>query len=155
MMDEQRQRVWDDYFLEIADVVRTKSKDRSTQIGAVIVGKDKQIVSTGFNGFPRGINEEAQLRWARPLKYQFLVHAERNAIYNAARTGVSLAGCTLYVLGFEHPTVCSECARAIIQAGITRVVGKGYKDLPESWLADMTFASALLAEAGVEFIGLS
>lgn len=155
MTDEQRQRVWDDYFLEIANVVRTKSKDRSTQIGAVIVGHDKQIVSTGFNGFPRGINEETQLRWARPLKYQFLVHAERNAIYNAARTGVSLATCTLYVFGFDHPTVCSECARAIIQSGITRVVGKGCKAIPENWIDDMKFASALLEEASVEFVGLS
>lgn len=156
MTDEQRQRMWDEYFLEIADVVRTKSKDRSTQIGAVIVGLDKQIVSTGFNGFPRGVYEADPIRWQRPVKYQFLVHAERNAIYNAARTGVSLAGCTMYVFGFGPPTVpCTECTKAVIQAGITRVVGKAHKAVPENWITDVNFAVALLGEVGVEFVELS
>lgn len=150
--DQQRQRVWDDYFLGIADVVRTKSKDPSTQVGAIIVGQDHQIVSTGFNGFPRGINETDASRWERPLKYQFVEHAERNGIYNAARTGVSLIRCTLYLVGIGPPTSpCTECAKAVIQSGITRVVGKAYKPLPGAWHADCAFAQALLAEAGVRF----
>lgn len=150
MTISERQRVWDTYFIDIADAVRRKSKDTSTQVGAVIVGHDKQIVSTGFNGFPRGIDETDPARWERPIKYQYVEHAERNAIYNAARTGVSLTGCTLYLVGMGPPCVpCTECAKAVIQSGITRVVGKAYKPLPESWNDDLEFASALMKEAGV------
>lgn len=154
--DQQRQLVWDNYFLDIAEVVRKKSKDPSTQCGAVIVGRDKQIVSTGFNGFPRGIDETDDSRWERPVKYQFVEHAERNAIYNAARTGVSLAGCTVYLVGLGPPTLsCVECSKALIQSGITRVCGRAYKSVPENWVDDFNFASALLEEADVEFVELS
>ncbi len=131
-------------------MVRTKSKDPNTKIGAVIVGLDKQIVSTGFNGFPRGIDETDSRRWERPIKYRYVEHAERNSIYNAARTGVSLSGCTLYLVGFGPLTVpCVECTRAVIQSGITSVCGRAYKEVPESWADDSDFAIALLAEAGV------
>lgn len=148
--DQQRQLVWDNYFLDIAEVVRKKSKDPSTKCGAVIVGRDKQIVSTGFNGFPRGIDEDDPSRWERPVKYQFVEHAERNAIYNAARTGVSLAGCTVYLVGLGPPTLpCVECAKAIIQSGIKRVCGRAYKTMPESWADDFRFSGALLREADV------
>ena len=152
--DQQRQPIWDNYFLEIADVVRRKSKDISTKCGAVIVGRDKQIVSTGFNGFPRGIDETDPKRWTRPLKYQFVEHAERNAIYNAARFGIALDGCTLYLFGMGPPTSpCIECAKAVIQSGIVRVVGRAYKVVPETWVDDFAFAGTLLSEAGVEFMG--
>ena len=150
------QRRWDEYFIAITDVVRKKSKDPSTKIGAVIVGPDKQIVSTGFNGFPRGIDETDSVRWERPVKYQFVEHAERNAVYNAARTGVSLMGCTLYLVGMGPPTVpCIECAKAIIQVGIVRVCGKACKPVPDTWADDFTFAAALLKEAGVEYAELT
>lgn len=143
---------WDTYFIAIADVVRTKSKDPSSKIGAVIIGQHKQIVSTGFNGFPRGVDETDATRWERPIKYQYVEHAERNAIYNAARTGVSLSGCTLYLVGMGPPTVpCVECAKAIIQAGIVRVVGQAFREVPAHWEEDFAFAQALLREAGVEF----
>lgn len=147
---------WDSYFLDIAEVVRQKSKDNSSKIGAVIVGLDNQVVSTGFNGFPRGIEEDDPARWERPIKYQYVAHAERNAIYCAARTGVALRGCTLYLVGMGPPTYpCVECAKAIIQSGITRVVGKGYKPVPESWVEDLKFAGALLLEAGIEYVEFS
>jgi dCMP deaminase len=149
MTSQQR---WDQYFIDIANVVRTKSKDPSTTIGAVIVGQEKQTVSTGFNGFPRGLDETDPSRWERPIKYQYVEHAERNAIYNAARTGVSLVGCTLYLVGMGPPSVpCTECARGIIQAGIVRVCGKGYKPPSDAWLDDFAFSRALLAEAGVVY----
>lgn len=150
------QERWDNYFLDIADVVRRKSKDPSTQIGAVIVGRDRQIVSTGFNGFPRNIDESDPARWERPIKYQFVEHAERNAIYNAARTGVSLKDCTLYLIGMGPPcTPCTACAKAVIQSGVTRVVGRSYKALSKTWVNDFTFATALLQEAGVTLVELS
>jgi dCMP deaminase len=106
---------WIEYFREIATVVAKKSKDNRTNIGAVIVGKDNEIVSTGYNSFPRGINDDVPERQEKPEKYHWFEHAERNAIYNAARIGVSTKGCTIYL---SHWFPCVECTRAIIQSGI-------------------------------------
>ena len=109
---------WVEYFQNLAHQVKLKSKDERTQIGAVIVGKDKEIVSTGYNSFPRGIDDNIKERQERPEKYFWFEHAERNAIYNAARIGVSTKGCTMY-LSCGIP--CSDCARGIINAGIVRI----------------------------------
>lgn len=142
---------WDKYFLDIADVVRQKSKDPSTQVGTVIVGPDHEIRSTGFNGFPRGIDESINERWVRPEKYQWVSHAERNALDNATRNGTPTKGCTLYLVGFGPPVVpCVECTKSVIQTGIIRVVGRAYKDVPENWVEDYQFAGRLLDEAKVE-----
>ena len=88
---------WNRYFFNIAEEVKKKSKDKNTQIGAVIVGQDKEIVSTGYNSFPRGIDDNKIERQEKPEKYFWFEHAERNAIYNAARIGVSTKGCTIYL----------------------------------------------------------
>ncbi len=129
---------WDEYYIKLAMLIASKSKDPSTQVGCVIVGPDYEIRSTGFNGFPRGVHEEnyktppiasglswhdvdVSDRWERPAKYEWVEHAERNAIYNAARVGVSLKGCTAY-LNWE-PRPCVECCKGFIQAGIINVVG--------------------------------
>lgn len=109
---------WVDYYREIAHVVKTKSKDQSTQIGCVIVGKGNEIISTGYNSFPRGINDYDESRQERPEKYFWMEHAERNAIYNAARIGVSTMGSTIYM---TCAISCADCARAIINAGIVKV----------------------------------
>jgi len=109
---------WVEYFQNLAHQVKLKSKDENTQIGAVIVGKDKEIVSTGYNSFPRGIKDNKKERQERPEKYFWFEHAERNAIYNAARIGVSTKGCTIY-LSCGIP--CADCARGIINAGIVRI----------------------------------
>ena len=109
---------WTEYFRELAHTVKKKSKDKNTQIGAVIVGTDKEIVSTGYNSFPRGINDGVSERQERPEKYHWFEHGERNAIYNAARIGVSTKGTTMY-LSCGIP--CSDCARGIINAGIVRI----------------------------------
>ena len=109
---------WVEYFRNLTHQVKLKSKDKNTQIGAVIVGKDKEIVSTGYNSFPRGIDDGDFERQERPEKYYWFEHAERNAIYNAARIGVSTKGCTMY-LSCGIP--CADCARGIINAGITRI----------------------------------
>jgi dCMP deaminase len=109
---------WVEYFRNLAHQVKLKSKDQNTQIGAVIVGKDKEIVSTGYNSFPRGLKDNILKRQERPEKYYWFEHGERNAIYNAARIGVSTKGCTMY-LSCGIP--CADCARGIINAGITRI----------------------------------
>ena len=110
---------WDEYFINIAEQVKLKSKDIKTQIGVVLVGKDNEIVSTGYNSFPRGINDDMDERQERPEKYFWFEHAERNAIYNAARIGVSTLGTTMYM---TCDISCADCARGIISAGITKVV---------------------------------
>ena len=108
---------WDNYYLDICKAVAARSKDPNTQLGCVIVGPAHEIRSTGYNSFPRGIRDDVPERLQRPTKYLWIEHAERNAICNAARAGTSTAGCTLYV----ELMPCMDCARAIVQAGITEV----------------------------------
>ena len=120
---------WVEYFRTLAHTVKLKSKDVNTQIGAIIVGKDKEIVSTGYNSFPRGINDKVLSRQERPEKYDWFDHGERNAIYTAARIGVSTKGCTMYL---SCGVPCADCARGIINAGITRIFcekGKTHKGI--------------------------
>ena len=109
---------WVSYYRQLANTVKLKSKDKYTQIGAVIVGKDGEIVSTGYNSFPRGLDDGLDYRQERPEKYYWFEHAERNAIYNAARIGVSTKGTTIY-LSCGLP--CADCARGIINSGIKRI----------------------------------
>lgn len=143
---------WDEYHLSIAEAVRRKSKDPSSKIGAVLV-IDHAVISTGFNGFPIGVDETDPTRWERPIKYQYVCHAERNAIALAARHGTATEGATLYMVGMGPPTYpCTECAKMLIQSGIVRIVARGFKPLPESWTADLEFARLLLLEAGIEFV---
>lgn len=138
---------WDQRYLKLAYEVAQWSKDPSSKIGAVTVGAKGQVLSQGFNGFPRGIADLDTRLNNRETKYKFVVHAEMNAIYNATYNGVSLDGSTLYVYGLP---ICSECAKGVIQVGIKRVV-MPQQEMPEkwrdSWLTSMNFFS----EAGVEF----
>ena len=138
---------WDEYFINIAEQVKLKSKDRKTQIGVVVVGKDNEIVSTGYNSFPRGINDNLNERQERPEKYFWFEHAERNAIYNAARIGVSTLGTTMYMTcGMS----CSDCARAIINSGVSKIVlrkGKGAKG--NKWNESAERSMKMFEEAGV------
>ena len=110
---------WDEYFMGLAHLSALRSKDPNTQVGCCIVDNDNKVVSIGYNGMPRGCKDE-DMPWAREgdfkkTKYAYVVHAELNAILNSPR---SLKGCTLYVSLFP----CNECAKAIIQAGIKKVV---------------------------------
>lgn len=166
---------WDQYFFDMIGCIREKSKDRSTKVGAVIVGEHRNVLSTGFNGFPRGvseneeemlrstsevrqlttdINEEIDKRHSRPDKYLWTEHAERNAIYNAARHGVALDGSIIYVDWIP----CARCARAIIQSGISKVIidarDREAKEAywNERWADDMTISKQMLSEAQVDLI---
>jgi len=112
---------WDEIFILQAEVLSMKSKDESTKVGCVIVGQDNVVIASGFNGFPRGIDEDDESRWERPEKYHWVEHAERNAIFNAARYGIKLLGAKAY-LNWE-PRPCSDCTRALIQCGISEVIG--------------------------------
>lgn len=109
---------WDEYFMGVAILASMRSKDPSTQVGACIVSEDNIILSTGYNGFPRGCSDD-EFPWDREgeeTKYPYVVHAELNAILNAG--GKSLKGARLYVDLFP----CNECAKAIIQSRIQEVV---------------------------------
>lgn len=140
---------WDEYFLKIAESVKLKSKDQRTQIGAVIVGKNNEIVSTGYNSFPRGINDNVEERQVRPEKYFWMVHGELNAILNAARIGVSTNRCKLYL---TCGIPCSNCGRAIINAGITEVYCKMEDTTKnrEKWDEESSKTKQMFEEAGVE-----
>ena len=139
---------WVEYFRNLAHQVKLKSKDERTQIGAVIVGNDKEIVSTGYNSFPRGIDDNIVKRQKRPEKYFWFEHAERNAIYNAARIGVSTKGCTMY-LSCSLP--CADCARGIINAGITRIFCERVDSMSKSpkWVESHERSWVMFEEAGV------
>ncbi len=140
---------WDRRFLRLAKEVATWSKDRSTQVGAVIVGDDKTPGPYGFNGFPRAIDDEVEDRHTRPEKYKWTEHAERNAIYNAARIGMPLKGCTIYVTHLP----CADCTRAIVQVGIRRVVVDADSlenaDFASRWSEDDRITKDMLDEAGL------
>lgn len=136
---------WDALFLNMCDTISQKSKDQSTKFGAVIVGPDNEVRSVGYNSFVRGINDTVEFRQTRPEKYYWFEHAERNAIYNAARTGVVLKGCRLYVQ--RHP--CADCARAIIQSGIVEVILESSFLWDERWKDSIDRAMIMFREAGV------
>ena len=111
---------WDDYFMGVSLLAADRSKDPSTQVGACIVSDDNRILSTGYNGFPKGCSDD-EFPWNRDeklgeTKYNFVVHAELNAILNAG--GKSLVGSRIFVSLFP----CHECAKAIIQSGVKEVV---------------------------------
>ena len=143
-----REKSWIKYFHQLAQVVATKSKDESTQIGAVLVNRDNSIVSTGYNSFPRGIKDLIPERQERPEKYYWMEHAERNAIYNAARNGVSTVGTRLFM---SCPMPCPDCARGIINAGITELwIDRDGGAKGEHWAEGYLRSEAMLKEADVE-----
>ncbi len=137
---------WHNRFIGLAREIAKWSKDPSTQIGCVIVGPDKEIRSTGFNGFPRGVDDNVDRYELRDLKYMLVCHAEENAIMNAARIGTPLMGCTLYCVW----PPCTRCARGIAQAGISKVVVPNV-EIPDRWQPDFQLSTQLLQEAGVVF----
>jgi dCMP deaminase len=139
---------WDNRYLSLAQEVATWSKDPSTQVGAVTVGAKKEVLSQGFNGFPRGIKDTDERYNHRETKYRFVVHAEMNAIYNATYSGTSLDGATLYIYGLP---ICSECAKGIIQVGIKKVVIEKSKEL-DNWNESLRLSQEMFSEAGVELV---
>jgi dCMP deaminase len=135
---------WDEFWMGMAFMISRKSKDPSTKLGVVLVTTANDLVSVGWNGFPRGVREEVTQRvivddegsyrdevikglldderWEkRPEKYRWVEHAERNAVYNAARLGRPTLGTVAYINA--DPTPCSDCTRSFIQAGVHKIVG--------------------------------
>jgi len=143
---------WTEYYIRHQYLASEKSKDPSTKIGALLV-RDDNIVSLGYNGFPRGIQDSQERLENREEKYFYVVHAEANAILNAARNGIATKGSTLYTSGMP----CNECAKAIIQAGIkTVVLHMQYPSLSHGkWSKSVSKAQEMFAEAGVSTLLLN
>lgn len=145
---------WHEYYLDMLPLIAAKSKDASTKVGVIIVGPDNEIRSAGFNSFPRGIQDNLPERQDRPEKYLYFEHAERNAIYNAARMGTALKGCRMYMDYYP----CADCARALIQAGIIsiildgRTLEKNEKYWSQRWGTTILAAKQMLSEAQIEVI---
>lgn len=138
---------WDRRFLALCETIATWSKDPSTKFGCVIVDNNRKIISTGYNGFPKHIEDRAGLYEDRETKYLRIIHGEANALLNAT---ASVKGCTLY--GTPFPP-CSECAKLIIQAGITTVVCPVESpELKERWGDKLKLAEELFKEANVALV---
>ena len=138
---------WVKRWFGIANEFASWSKDRSTKVGCVIVSDANQVLSGGYNGFPRGVVDDVDARHERPAKYLWTEHAERNAIYAAARHGVKLEGATLYIPWFP----CADCARAIIQVGIRRVIAVN-PVVNAQWDAHFAVAWEMMTEAGTDLV---
>ena len=144
---------WDSYFMPLVYDIAAKSKDRSSKYGAIITNISRQILSTGYNGIPRGMDYKEDYH-SRPDKYMYFVHAEQNAIFAAAANGIALQGGVIYVI--KPP--CAECVKAIIQAGIKEVIY--YEQHSEvdtatqvldvdGWRAGLTAAIDMLRQTGI------
>jgi len=138
---------WDTRFLRVAEEIRTWSRDPGTKVGCVLV-LDKRILSVGFNGFPQNLSDSLDLYEDRDYKLAVTVHAEANAIMNAAKNGAKTQSCTAYV---TFPP-CSQCAAALIQAGVETVICPDPADAPERWRASFKLANNMLYQSGVKLL---
>jgi dCMP deaminase len=136
---------YDKQYMAAAELTAANSKDRSTKTGCVIVSPDHIIRAVGYNSFPAGVHDLDD-RHERPEKYFWTEHAERNAIYDAAKRGVSLDGCTAYINWYP----CMDCGRALVQSGVTAIVCREVNMDHEKYAADFRRAATLFAEAGIE-----
>ena len=138
---------WNDYFFDLCDVISRKSKDPSTKVGAVIVNSGNSIISTGYNGFPIGVDDSVQSRFERPEKYTWTCHAEENAIAFAARNGISTNGASLYC---NRLPCCARCTRLALQAGIRRfvILCDVPQDTIDRWRTENDIAVTMINEAG-------
>lgn len=148
---------WDHHFLQLSLDLARMSKDPSTKVGAIIIGPDREIRSAGFNGFPRGIIDRPDRLADRETKLKLMVHGEMNAVLAAARVGIPLKGCTMYLAAMDNTgnvwggCPCTRCTVEIIQAGIAHIISWPRKTAPSRWHDDLEFAEALLQEAGISY----
>lgn len=128
------------------------SKDRSTKVGCVVIGPGDNVLSTGYNGIARGVKDDVEERHQRPEKYKWFEHAERNAIFNAARNGIKLQGSSIYVTSL---ITCIDCARGIIQSGISALyleesAFSTSNERGQAWIDQWTTSKRMFDESGVK-----
>lgn len=153
----KRSNTWDKRFVSLAELIASWSKDPSTKVGAVAVNAKRQILSTGYNGFPRGFDDSPERYADREIKYKYVLHAEQNLISNAAANGVSLMDSSVYVVGMPP---CSRCALELIQTDISKIyvpekyVKPNLQEGQHNWTESWAFSIELFNEAGVDVIVL-
>lgn len=136
---------WDIRFLRIASEIASWSHDPGTKVGCVLV-QDRRMIASGYNGFPSTLSDSLELYKDRDYKLAVTVHAEANAILNAAKNGAKTQSCTAYV---TFPP-CSQCAAALIQAGVEKVICPDPATAPERWRASFKLANEMLYQSGVK-----
>lgn len=136
-------------FFPVVLAIANLSKDRSTKVGAIALGPEYEVLSVGYNGFPRGVDDSVDERFYKPLKYKYTSHAEENLVAQAARSGVSLYGATT-LISTLYP--CSSCTRMLIQAGIKRIITFNVIKNSNHWMEEFSFSKQMMDEAKVEFI---
>ena len=136
---------WDQRFIDLAVHVSGWSKDPSTKVGSIVVSPDRRVLSMGYNGFPRGVEDREERLNDRQVKYTLVAHAERNALDNS---DTSLRGCTLYAT--LQP--CPECTKSIIQKGISKIVSAVDETRQDHYKNFVDHSLLMLKEAGVEVI---
>ena len=143
----EKTRKWDQRFIELCDHLASWSEDPSRKVGAVIVGDGNSIISTGYNGLPRGVSTNLEERFDRTdgHKYHWVEHAERNAIFNASRNGITTKQSKIYCSLFP----CSDCARAIIQSGISELITREPPSNEVRFAKSMSISMEMLEESGV------
>lgn len=137
---------WDIRFMEMAKLVSSFSKDPSSKIGAIAVNDKRVVLSTGWNGFPRGIADTCERLNDRTTKYKFVVHAEMNMVYNATYNGISLDKSTVYIYGLP---CCSECAKGLIQVGVKEIVIVKNDNCDDRWKLSWENTKDMLDEVGI------
>jgi dCMP deaminase len=142
---------WNLKYIELAKKFASWSKDPSVKVGAVAIGSKGQVLSQGYNGFPKKFNDTLNIYENSELKKQYIIHAEMNCIYHATLNGISLEGSTLFVYGLE---VCHECAKGIIQVGIKEVVTYSPKPPKDKWVKSFKTSTELLAKSNINYIKL-
>jgi dCMP deaminase len=137
---------WDEYFMRMVYLVAMKSRDPSSKIGAILV-KENQIISTGYNGFPIGVNDDDDRYINREIKYAYVVHAEDNVVLSAARFGISTKDTTLYTQDIP----CNECCKSVIQGGIKEIIIHSlWPTMSDKWLASQEISKIMLKECGIK-----
>ena len=140
---------WHVRYLGLAKEIASWSKDPSSQIGAVAVGDNGQLLAQGYNGFPRGIDDKPERLNDRTTKYNYVVHGEMNCIYNAGLNGVSLQGSVLFVHGLP---VCHECCKGILQVGVESIVMGHPPGIDSVWEERFALTKEMLLEAKKDFV---
>lgn len=147
-MTEKKTTKWDNRFFSMCELVASWSEDPSRKVGCVIVESANVVIATGYNGLPRGIDHSDPIRFNKNTgeKYIWFEHAERNAIFNAARVGVAIKGAVLYCSLFP----CAHCARAIIQSGISEVRTFAYDESDPKFGKEFPITETMFKESGVK-----
>ena len=144
---------WQNKFINLAEYISEWSKDPSAKIGCVAVDPiTNNILSTGYNGFPSGLEDTYERLNNREEKYKFIVHAETNCIYNATKNGINLKGSYFFIYGL---CICHECAKALVQVGVEVIYYKpSFHECNNRWNTSNDLASSILNECGIKLIKL-